>query len=175
MFNKHGFSLLFIGCALVLSAADVSAKVTVKKLVITTQLKSWTEQKEITRKFIAKELFEIIDGGAVDYVNQGLIEGVHQQFANKDGITVELFLENFGTKEKAASMVEFKKSGASDTLIVSGLSGFNHFVENAIGASVVFVSLDNFYLEITISGCKEVSDVESTALEYLNYYKSKMK
>jgi hypothetical protein len=175
MLKRHGFSLLLISYFLVLSAADVSAKVKVKKMLITTQLKSWIEQKEITKKFTAKGLFEIIDGGAVDYVNQGLVEGIHQQFANKDGIVVELFIEDFGTTEKASSMVDLKKSGVSDTITFSGLSGFNHFIENAIGASVVFVSIDNLYMEITVSGCKKTSEVEAAVLEYLNYYKSILK
>lgn len=142
---------------------------------MTTQLKSWVEQKDITRKFTVKGLFEIINGGAVDYINKGLIEGIHQQFTANDGITVELFIEDFGTTEKASSMVEFKKSGASDTTTASGLAGFNHFVENAIGASVVFVSMDNLYMEITVSGCKKASEVENVVLEYLNYYKSNLK
>jgi hypothetical protein len=111
----------------------------------------------------------------VDYVNQGLIEGIHQQFSNKDGITIELFVEDFGTAEKASSMLETKKTGSSDTATMPGLSGFNHFVENAIGASVVIVSLEHIYLEMTVSGSKNTSQVESIALEYLNHYKSLLK
>lgn len=171
MFKRATCLSLFWSILLVLTT-DVSAKIKVKKLLITTQLQSWVEQKEITRKFTDKGLFEIINGGAVDYVNQGLIEGIHQQFSNKDGITVEVFVEDFGSGEKSSAMLETKKNGSSDTATLPGLSGFNHFVENAIGASVVIVSFDNIYLEMTVSGCKNVSEIESVALEYLNYYKA---
>ncbi len=174
--SKSFLNSILCGCTvLLLFITAVAAKVKVKKLLVTTQLKSWVEQKEITRKFDVKGLFEIINGGAVDYVNNGLIEGIHQQFSNTDGITVEVFAEDFGSAEKASSMLETKKSGCSDTATLSSLSGFNHFVENAIGASVVFVSIDNIYLEMTVSGCKDSSQVESAALEFLKYYKSFMK
>lgn len=168
-------SLLYACIALGLVFTVVTAKVKVKKLIVTTQLQSWVEQKEITRKFDVKGLFEIINGGAVDYVNLGLIEGIHQQFSNKDGVKVEVFVEDFGTAEKASSMLETKKSGSSDTTQLPGLSGFNHFVENAIGASVVIASLDNIYLEMTVSGCKDVSQVEGIAQEFLKHYQSLLK
>ncbi|HEX2959902.1 MAG TPA: hypothetical protein VHO70_23905 [Chitinispirillaceae bacterium] len=175
MLKRYKNSFLCVCSVLVLFTTDASAKVKLKKLLIASQLQSWVEQKEISRKFTSKGLFEIINGGAVDYVNQGLIEGIHQQFSNKDGRIVEVFVEDFGTGEKASSMFETKKSGCSNVATLQGLSGFNHFVENAIGASVVIVSFDNIYLEMTVSGCKDSSQVESVALEFLNYYKFFMK
>jgi VIT1/CCC1 family predicted Fe2+/Mn2+ transporter len=160
---------------ILLFALQVDAKVKVKKLLITTQQQSWIEQKEITKKFTAKGLFEIINGGAVEYLNQGLVEGIHQQFSNNDGKTIEVFVEDFGNSEKSTNMLSSKKESFPDAGQLTGVSDVNAFSSKAIGALIVVGSLQNFYIELTISGFNDQSEMEKVAISFLDYYKLQLK
>lgn len=160
---------------IMLFSSEASAKVKVKKLLVTTQISSWIEQKEITKKFPAQGLFDIINGGAVEYIDRGLLEGIHQQFTNKDGKTVEVFVEDFGVAEKAGAMLDAKKQSLSEIKQLTAPSGMKCFASKAIGAVVVIASLEHFYIEMTVSGFSDDSESKNVAAAFLDHYQQRIK
>jgi hypothetical protein len=68
-------------------------------LQINNQIYVWTEQKEAFNRLTGRKLYEIIDGAAQEYIQQGLVERIHQQFTNERGKTVKLFAEDFESAE----------------------------------------------------------------------------
>lgn len=171
MFRNSLFVVAVMCVAIVSASSGVSTKVKVKKLLIAKQLSPWVEQKETTQSFSAHGLFDVINGGAEVYIGQGLIEGIHQQFTAKDGKTVEVFAEDFGTPEKASAMMKVKKEEFSETKPISGLTDIENALSKAIGASVVIASIGRFYFEITVSGFSDDKDTEGAAISFINYYK----
>ena len=158
-----------------LLSSEASAKIKVRKLLVTTQVSSWVEQKDVTKRFPAKGLFEITNGGAVEYIDHGLLEGIHQQFTNKDGKTVEVFVEDFGTPAKSLAMLNLKKQSFTETTPMTALPKVQGFTSKAIGAVIVAASMENIYVELTASGFSEDKESEDVAAAFLNYYQGQMK
>jgi hypothetical protein len=153
------------------SASQVAAKTKLKKLLITNQMSTWVEDKGTTRTFTAQELFDVINGGAEEYINRGLIGGIHQQFSGTDGKTFEVFVEDFGDTAKSAAMIAAKKESFTETGSIPELSEVSSFSSKAIGALVVVAAVGRFYIEMTASGFTDNKEAEKAAVAFVGYYR----
>lgn len=146
-------------------------EIQVEQLRIGTQFQGWTEKEGSYRVFDAEGLFEIINGGAPEYIDHGLIKGITQQVVSSDSMTIELFAEDFGSPEKAQAMYIIKKEvneGAdSDT------SDNHRFViSKVIGGFWCFGTIGKYYFEVTISGCNNIRNAHEIMQKLFKLYKT---
>jgi len=112
----------------------------------------WTEGKDRFRSFGTKELFQLIDGGAVEYEKPGLIGGVTFDLSGPDKKLAEFFIEDFGTPIKAKSMVKQKRKSASEPKGLSGTKAGDAFTDEVIGGCVAYGYFKGFYFELSLTG-----------------------
>jgi hypothetical protein len=112
----------------------------------------WTEEKDRFRSFGTKELFQLIDGGAVEYEKPGLIGGVTFALSGSNKKLAEFFMEDFGTPDKAKSMVKLKRKAASEPKGLSGTKAGDAFTDEVIGGCVAYGHFKGFYFEVSLTG-----------------------
>jgi hypothetical protein len=112
----------------------------------------WTEEKDRFHSFGTKELFQLIDGGAVEYEKPGLIGGITFDLSGPNKKLAEFFIEDFGTPEKAKSMVKQKRKSASEPKGLSGTKAGDAFTDEVIGGCVAYGHFKGFYFELSLTG-----------------------
>jgi hypothetical protein len=112
----------------------------------------WTEEKDRFHSFGTKELFQLIDGGAVEYEKPGLIGGITFDLSGPDKKLAEFFIEDFGTPSKAKSMVKQKRRSASEPKGLSGTKAGDAFTDEVIGGCVAYGYFKGFYFELSLTG-----------------------
>jgi hypothetical protein len=112
----------------------------------------WTEQKDRFRSFGTKELYELINGGAVEYIKPGLVGGITMFLSGASNRSAELYIEDFGTQARARDMVKEKRKKASEPKPLSGSKDKNAFYEEVIGGCVAYFSGGKFYFEMILTG-----------------------
>jgi hypothetical protein len=151
------------------SAGD--KKVSVSKLKITKEIPGWSESKSETKIFKSQELFDIINGGATEYTERGLIEGIHQRLTNKDGGDLELFVEDFGSSQNAQKMYLYKKESYTEKEFFPGNDSTNIFVYKVLAGHYVFTFVDRFYIEILGTGIPQKEIALKQIASVINHYK----
>jgi hypothetical protein len=121
----------------------------------------WTEQKDRFRSFGTKELYELIDGGAVEYIKPGLVCGITMFLSGASNRSAELYIEDFGSKPRARDMVKEKRKKASEPKLLPGSGDKNAFYDGVIGGCVVYFSSGRFYFEMILTGY----DKQETAVQ----------
>jgi hypothetical protein len=111
----------------------------------------WTEQKGQYRFFTAKELYGIIDGGAVEHVKQGLKNGIGLSFT-KGNNALDIYFEDFGTVSRAKGMVELKRKSLSDTKDIPLVTIKPALYEGVIGGCIAYWAKSRYYIEMTLTG-----------------------
>lgn len=129
-------------------------KVSVKEFRITRQVTPWQEVKGSFRSFTSKNLYDLIDGGAPEYIENGLVKGFFQRLTTPDSATLEIFFEDFGTSIQANKMFAKKRQNMSDPCSFSDLDTITLSCNNVIGGFAVFGIIDRFYFELVLMGVK---------------------
>ena len=156
---KPAFTLFraaaLLGLSVVVIAGEGSGSnsgVSLGNLRIRKQVAGWQEEKGSFMKFGPEKLFEIINGGAPEYIDQGMMRGFVQRLSGPGSATMEVFAEDFGTHENAGKMVQAKKQDRDTLMYLPGFDTATVVVIPAIGACVAYGAIDRFYFEITLSG-----------------------
>lgn len=118
----------------------------------------WTENTDGFHAFGVKELYELIDGGAVEYEKSGLLNGIVLELAALPNRSARIYIEDFGTPAQAQSMVANKRGTASDPKPLSDVKGTNGFYDEVIGGCVAYASSDGFYFELVMTGYDGVEE-----------------
>jgi hypothetical protein len=116
----------------------------------------WTEQKDQYRFFTAKDLYGIIDGGAVEHEKQGLKNGIGLS-CTKGNNTLDIYFEDFGTVSRAKGMVEVKKKSLSDTKEIPLVTIKPALYEGVIGGCIAYWAKSRYYIEMTLTGYDSLS------------------
>ena len=149
-------------------------KVAVADLRITNQIPDWKERDGTFSAFDPKKLFELIDGGAPEYNERGLIEGIHQQLVGKDKRAMELFAEDFGSPDNAGQMLSYKKASLGEAIPFPGIDSSRAFAYQVIGGYYVFIVIDRFYLELLLTGVKDKDASCAEVSRFINYYATRI-
>ncbi len=112
----------------------------------------WTEQKDGFHSFGTKELYELIDGGAVEYEKPGLVGGIVFELAAADNRSAKIYIDDFGTRARAQSMLKEKRKAASDPKPLPGARKADGFSDEVIGGCVAYASSESFYFELVLTG-----------------------
>ena len=119
--------------------------------VAVARVPGWTEQKEQYRFFTAKELYGIIDGGAVEHEKQGLKRGIGLFFTGGNN-SLDIYFEDFGTFSRARGMVKLKKESLSDTKGIPQVKVRPAIYEEVIGGCIAYWAKGHYYVEMTLTG-----------------------
>jgi hypothetical protein len=159
------FTLVAFTCA-----CFAAKTVSLEKFRIQSQVPHWTEDIKSYQHFGAKELFSIIDGGASEYIDNGMKQGFFQRLLGPDSATVELYAEDFGSDKNAKKMVAAKLlsySGDSPS-VVSDSSGL--VVREVIGGWWACGAMSHYYFELTLMGIKDNAKAKAEIKNYFNYF-----
>jgi hypothetical protein len=111
----------------------------------------WIEKKDQYQVFKAEELYGIIDGGATEYIKQGLISGI--VIACSSGIrSLGMYFEDFGTDSRAKGMVIIKKKSMSEPKVIPKVSMSPAMYEEVLGGCVAYWAKGRYYIEMTFTG-----------------------
>jgi hypothetical protein len=135
----------------------------------------FTEQADRYRFFNVRQLYDIIDGGAVEYEKPGLVNGIVIGLNADSNRTAEIYIENFGTAAHAKSMLAMKKKSASEpkTLLVE--SSKNSFYDEVIGGCIVYFCDNKYYFEMTFTGYEKSTQALADAKAFANRFAVKAK
>jgi hypothetical protein len=129
-------------------------KVSVKEFRISRQFAPWQEVKGSFRSFNSKNLYNLIDGGAPEYIENGLVQGIFQRLTSPDSAILEIFFEDFGTSIQAKKMFAKKRQNRSEPCSFSDLDTTTLSCNTVIGGFAVFGFIDRFYFELVLMGVK---------------------
>jgi hypothetical protein len=115
-------------------------------------IRGWTEQKDRFRYFQTRLLYDIIDGGAVEYEKTGLVDGIVVDLGADSNRTVEIYIENFGRPAHARTMLAQKKKSANEPKQLDAPAVADAFYDEVIGGCMVYFCRDNYYFEMTLTG-----------------------
>jgi hypothetical protein len=135
----------------------------------------FTEQADRYRFFGVRQLYDIIDGGAVEYEKPGLVNGIVIGLGADSNRTAEIYIENFGTTAHAKSMLAIKRKSASEPKTLGVESVKNAFYDEVIGGCVVYFCQDKFYFEMTFTGYGKPSQALADAKAFVNRFAVKAK
>jgi hypothetical protein len=132
-------------------AAEPATKVTIEKLrQAAAHVPGWTEQKDGYRAFTARELYGIIDGGAVMYEQQGLVRGAVVSLTGSSR-SLEVYLEEFESPSRATGMAAIKKQASAAPRDLPGARS-GAVYDEVLGGCVVYWATGRHYFEMVLTG-----------------------
>jgi hypothetical protein len=168
-------SLLTIAAVVLTAVCALAAKekkIVAADLRITGQLAGWKERPGEYKRFDAKKLFELIDGGAPAYNEHGLVEGIHQMLVGNDKKELEVFAEDFGSPDSAASMLAHKKTSLGHTGPFAGIDSTRAFVYDVLGGYCVYMVIGRFYFELLLTGVTDRSVALGEVTRFVDRYQT---
>lgn len=121
-------------------------------------------------------LYSAINGGAVEYIPHGWLNGVQQKMQiSWDGPQFTGYIHNFGTADSATAMFRAK---TPDTAYEKSnpIPGFDQSVAFGLsGGGRIFAHKNNLYFELAIAGYDSSAAAYVTASLFLNEYFNKLK
>jgi len=158
--------------ALLATASALSAAKTVSlyKFRIQKQISGWTEEKSSYQAFGPKELFTIIDGGAPEYIDNGLKKGFLQRISGPDSAAIELYAEDFKSEGNAQKMFSAKQAASSGQLSTIPPDTAKVLVNEVIGGVWMCAAMGQYYFELTLTGVRNTASGKTkigTILDYI--------
>ncbi len=148
-------------------AKPVDSPSFVKLRAAASHVQGWIEQKEQYRFFTPKELYGIIDGGAVEYEKQGLKSGIIVSLSGQDK-SLEICFDDFGSSSRAKGMVHIKKKSSSDPHEISQANATSAIYEEVIGGCVAYWAKGDYYIEMTLTGYDSLGKAVHDAVTLIN-------
>jgi hypothetical protein len=143
-------------------------------LRLTTEIPGWVDKPDKFVTFREDYLFDLINGGADLYREEGLVDGLFQVLDFKSNYTVDIFVFNFGTTQNALAMVAKKISTFSSKIPVPGFSETIAMGDKNLGGAIFYGQFDKFNVEISLSGYADPEKLKSDAALFLKAYQTKL-
>ncbi len=161
------YHTVIVGVVLLLGYSTMALgkkSVSVEKFRIGNQIPGWSEENTSYQLFTPETLFDLINGGAPDYIDNGMKKGIYQRLTSSDSASIELFAEDFGNSKNAKKMVSVKQAdGDVDT------SGF--VTTAVIGGFWVCGSIERYYFEFTLTGCNDSNTAGAEIDKIIEHYR----
>lgn len=171
--ERNCMKLDFLLPLLVCSTAVFGAKaVSLEKLRVRNQIAGWVEEKKSYHPFTTTTIFDIINGGATEYIENGMRKGFFQRLKNSDSATIELFAEDFAVAANAQKMFDAKKASFSQT--VENTDTSNVIINEILGGFWACGIAGPFYFEFTVTGIKDRVQAETLIDTFIEYYSGKI-
>jgi hypothetical protein len=143
-------------------------------LRITDDVDGWTDKPEHFATFDTAQLYDLIDGGAPIYNDEGLVDGIYQFLENNDGKSCAISFYNFSTSDKSLAMFTVQKSWVSAGIVIPGYADSIAVGDETIGGAMIYTRFNQFDLEMTLGGYTDVELLKNDAVLFLDVYKAKI-
>jgi hypothetical protein len=134
------------------------------------QIPSWHEDSASYRPYSPDDLFDLIDGAAPEYIDNGLVKGFFQRLDGPDSATLEVFVDDFGSAANAQTMFHLKRQTVTDPCSIAGPDTASFCAGTVIGGLVAYGRLDHFYLELVLTGIKHKETTPREMVRIFEYY-----
>jgi hypothetical protein len=168
------FRIFFVLTFCVLGPA-LGAQPILQDLRITRQIPQWQEDSASCRSYSPDDLFDLIDGAAPEYIDNGLVQGFFQRLNGPDSATLEVFVDNFGAAANAQKMFILKRQTITDPYAMAGPDTAVFCAGTVIGGMVAYGMLDRFYFELVLTGIKEKEKTAKEMARIFEYYRKKIR
>jgi len=116
------------------------------------KIRGWVADENGYKEFGPEELFDIINGGAEIYVNQGLQKGIYQRLIKGNKYQCEIFVEDYGSSKNAKNVFVTTTETASDPPKLNAGNSDRIKIKEFIGGILIYLHRKNYYFEISVSG-----------------------
>jgi hypothetical protein len=161
-------AVLLLTCSAVAFGAKA---VSIEKFRIRNQINNWVEESATFKLFTTKTIFEIIDGGATEYIDNGLKKGFFQRLRNSNSAAIELFAEDFGSTENARKMLLAKQTSSSGLQSAGNAVTSSFLMNEIVGGFWACGIVGADYFELTLTGITDRTKAEAEINAFFDYYK----
>lgn len=154
-------------------AGSIDAIIWDKKFRLTNEVTGWVDQSEYFATFDTIQLYDLIDGGATKYTEQGLIDGIFQ-LLKKDNLSCDVFVYNFGTEQKATNMFTIQSNSVASKVVVPGYDESIAVGDEFLGGAIIYAHFSQFELELSLGGYADIEQLKTDAAQFLQVYESKI-
>ena len=170
------FSLLAVavatgGCKFLPAATSTPPLEQLK--VASSEISNWQPQGDMN-VFIGDQLTSFNDGGAPDYINRGCIKTGVQVINGPAGQSAQSIVMDFGTKEKAETMFQFKQSDISSGLPDSKYPDVTVAIQTTQDGITGYAHFYNYYFEIGLTKFNNPQDAIKTFNQFIGLYEGKL-
>jgi hypothetical protein len=114
-----------------------------------------------------------INGGAPQYINNGLIEYIYQELTS-GGKRIRAYVMDFQNAANAQTMFDTKRAEATEELAIGGYALNEAIVDVKLTAYEVYAHIDQYYFWFQMEGLSDSDEARSTAKQFLDLYAVKM-
>lgn len=134
----------------------------------------WIDRPDLFISFDTTQLYTLINGGAILYIEHHAINGIFQAFNNGANTSCDVFIYNCVNRLNADSLFNYKANESSATVTVPGFDQSNVIGSEFIGGAIVYAHWNKYYLEISLSGYNDLQVLKNDATHFLSLYSSKI-
>ncbi|MBN1129214.1 MAG: hypothetical protein JXA71_09525 [Chitinispirillaceae bacterium] len=135
----------------------------------------WIEDVNRYQIFDTTILFNIIDGGAPKFIEQGLVGGIVQVMLYDTLFECIIYAEDFGSPQNARNMLNAIKIDVQEMpLRIPGFDSTTAVAKEYIGGAFVAAIFNRFYIELHFSGYEDVQQALGDAASFLQVYRNKI-
>jgi hypothetical protein len=176
IFGLLAVSLLVV-CKIV-GDEEASGDRTVASLAIKDgDVTNWKEENQGYRPYTQDNFFDIINGGADEYINRGLIEGFQQILViSGSDYTATFLIMDMNSDANAKSMFDFKADAASTKEAAGNYSESTAVIDAGfLSGCTAYAHFEKFYLELLFTGyASNLSEAKNNAVSFLEIFKNKI-
>jgi hypothetical protein len=146
-----------------------------KSFRITNQLSGWTEPAQQGYvEYVAEGLYDLINGGAPEYIQTGLVDGIYQELnRTSDNARIQAYVMNFGTTDSATAMFNRKKGQIESVVTIGAYANSVAAGEKFLGTTLrTLAHFGKYYFEITVFGTESISESISVIESVLKFCES---
>lgn len=173
--------LVVLICCAVTNGDTLSAKTSDKILYIPLDTlscyfrlpeeKGWRELSNGFHPFDTTRLYDLIDGGAVLYIQHGLLHGIYHRMQQEDGRRYDALVMEFVTPEKASAMYREQKKLTGSDLQVGTFDTTEVCASDVLSGICIYGYFASVYFELTLTGYKDLSMAKKEAVRFVGIFK----
>jgi hypothetical protein len=120
------------------------------------------------------ELFGIINGGAVPYIENGYVNGMRQVIDGVDETSLSFMAMYFGSAENGDSIYTEKAADISDPLSVPGYDADTATGYANLGGMTVLTRFGPYYFELVFSGFASQENAGELAKSFIDLFRERL-
>ena len=137
----------------------------------------WQEENQGYRAYTQDNLFDIINGGADQYISRGLIEGFQQilEISGSD-FSATFLVMDMNSDANAKTMFDFKADAVSTKETAGTFSESAAVIDiGFLSGCTAYAHFGKYYLELSFTGyASNKSEAKNNAVSFLEIFKDKI-
>lgn len=168
-----GVILILISCKLVEDTGGSGKSVYSLKLG-SGDISPWVQIDDGFKEFKPATAFDVINGGADEYVANGLVEGFFQTLSNSDKFA-EMKIMDLSSTSNATAMYKIKNKIIGDKSPSGNYNDSIAAIDNApLSGVVAYAHFDKYYIELDYTGYDSKTDARTAAANFIQVFDAKI-